>query len=172
MIRPATPADVAAVARVQVASWEAVYRGLMPDAVIDSFAVESRTEQWTRFLAAERADRIALVADHDGEVVGMASLGASRDPSHDPVAVGELQAIYVAPDHWDHGHGRDLMDAAITWLRSRGFTEAFLWVLTGNTRARRFYEAAGWQPDGIRIEVLAGGSLEETRYRVRVGPVG
>jgi RimJ/RimL family protein N-acetyltransferase len=39
-------------------------------------------------------------------------------------------------------------------------------VLTDNARARRFYEAAGWRPDGtVRILDFDGTPIEEIRYR-------
>ena len=46
MIRPATVDDAAAVAHVHVSSWRSTYRGLMPDAVLDSLSVERRAEFW------------------------------------------------------------------------------------------------------------------------------
>lgn len=41
-----------------------------------------------------------------------------------------------------------------------------LWVLTGNARARRCYERAGWSADGAaRVEELAAGvPIDEVRY--------
>jgi GNAT superfamily N-acetyltransferase len=163
MIRPATAADALAIARVQVESWEGVYRGLMPDALIGSFTVENRTEQWERFFASPGA-RTAFVAEHDG-VVGMASAGPARGDDVSPTLVGEVYAVYVLPGHWNHGHGRDLMEAATAGLAGQGFSEAILWVLKGNDRARHFYERAGWHLDGhTQVEVLPEGSLEEVRY--------
>jgi len=168
MIREATLAEVAAIACVQVESWEAAYRGLMPDPIIDSFTVESRTDQWASFLSSQRRDRIVLLADHDADVVGMASLGTTRDRDLGLDAIGEVYAIYVVPGHWDHGHGRDLMDAAIGWFRSHDFREAILWVLESNTRADAFYQAGGWHPDGAtRLDVLPEGTLSEVRFRRR-----
>ena len=41
-----------------------------------------------------------------------------------------------------------------------------LWVLTGNSRARAFYEAMGWKYDGTAREHLAWGiQVPEVRYR-------
>jgi hypothetical protein len=41
-----------------------------------------------------------------------------------------------------------------------------LWVLASNEQARRFYEAAGWRPDGGAQTIeLGGATLEEVRYR-------
>jgi len=165
MIRPATATDAAAMARVQVDSWRAAYDGLMPAAVIESFTPEGRTHQWERFFARP-GDHVALVADHDG-VVGFASIGPARG---EPEGLGEIYAIYVTPDHWGHGHGRDMIVEAEARLRSSGNTAAVLWVLTENARARRFYEAAGWETDGhTRIEVMPDGDLHEVRYRRDLG---
>lgn len=51
-------------------------------------------------------------------------------------------------------------------VRERGHTAATLWVLRQNDTARRFYEAAAWQPDGAtKDEWRPGGTLHEVRYR-------
>jgi hypothetical protein len=40
-----------------------------------------------------------------------------------------------------------------------------LWVLTGNTVARRFYEAHGWAYDEVGKDGgIAGGPTQEVRY--------
>ena len=46
------------------------------------------------------------------------------------------------------GVGRMLMAEARRRLAEDGFSEAILWVLQGNDRARSFYEREGWEPDG------------------------
>jgi hypothetical protein len=46
------------------------------------------------------------------------------------------------------------------------FTEAVLWVLTGNDRTERFYRADGWLPDGRRREEdVCGIPVSIIRYR-------
>jgi len=45
-------------------------------------------------------------------------------------------------------------------------TEALLWVLDGNVRARRFYEHDGWRSEGACRTVTFGDLLvEQVRYR-------
>jgi RimJ/RimL family protein N-acetyltransferase len=57
------------------------------------------------------------------------------------------------------------MDCAIEALCAR-FDAATLWVLADNRRARRFYELAGWRPDGASKRGEIGGrELTELRYR-------
>ena len=51
-------------------------------------------------------------------------------------------------------------------LTDAGFTEALLWVLEDNARARRFYEATGWEVDGrVKTVEIGGRELVEVRYR-------
>ncbi|MCZ0982010.1 GNAT family N-acetyltransferase [Streptomyces diastatochromogenes] len=64
------------------------------------------------------------------------------------------------------GVGRALMAASVEALVAAGFRAAALWVFAGNARGRRFYEAAGWRPDGTAVREETGGRvLEELRYR-------
>ena len=89
--------------------------------------------------------------------------------NHDgaPETLGEIYLIYVHPDHWDSGAGRALMVAGLDFLRSAGFTEAVLWVLPTNDRARRFYERGGWVEDGVtRVEEILDLEVPETRYSI------
>ncbi|HSM02528.1 MAG TPA: GNAT family N-acetyltransferase [Acidimicrobiia bacterium] len=171
MVRIATRDDVPGIARVHVESWHGVYPGLIPDDVIDRLTVERRTAQWTAFFDRRAIDEALFVAEHDGAIVGMASLGPCRDDDAS-TETGEIRAIYVAPDHWGHGHGRELMGAAMDWLATHGFTVATLWVLDTNRLARRFYELAGWSTDGGRkVEDIYGADVPEVRYRVALESV-
>lgn len=66
---------------------------------------------------------------------------------------------------WGTGIGRRLMTAALTSLVEAGFTRATLWVLDTNERARRFYEAGSWRPDGgLKRDERRGVLLNEVRY--------
>ncbi|MFC0678846.1 GNAT family N-acetyltransferase [Lysobacter korlensis] len=75
------------------------------------------------------------VAELDGRIVGFstARLG-ERD----------IWALFVDPACEGCGIGRALLDAAIAWLFARG-AEAIELGTTPDTRADRFYRAAGWQ---------------------------
>jgi hypothetical protein len=76
----------------------------------------------------------------------------------------EIQAIYVDPDRFGRGIGRTLLGRAMDELRATGFRDVVLWVLEGNDRARRFYEAAGWRTDGgTKLESMEGADLSEVR---------
>jgi len=58
-----------------------------------------------------------------------------------------------------------LLQAACERLAAQEFTSAVLWVLEGNTRARRFYAKDGWTPDGLRrVEKVWDVKVQELRY--------
>jgi hypothetical protein len=54
-LRPATPADAAAVAYVHVQAWRETYRGIMPDAVLEGPSVEERARAWRAVQDLKRA---------------------------------------------------------------------------------------------------------------------
>jgi ribosomal protein S18 acetylase RimI-like enzyme len=167
-IRPAQPRDAAAIALIHVRTWQAAYRGQLPETYLQSLDAEldQRTARWERSIAnATARDQQQLVAEESGRVVGFVTFGPSEDEPVDP-EVGQVYAIYVNPGHWDRGYGRELFAAAVSGLTDAGFDAATLWVLDSNTRARRFYEAAGWVTDGAtKTEQRGDVELHEVRYR-------
>ena len=163
-VRPARIPDAPAMGRVVVRAWQVAYRGHMPDDYLDGLRAEDRAAYWEEVLRREDLRGTILVAERDGEVVGFAAVG----PSPDPQGAGELFAINLDPDHWGTGTGRALLGGAQAELARLGFGETVLWVLTGNARARRFYEIAGWVVDGTeRTSEVFGVTVPEVRYRRR-----
>ena len=163
-VRPAVAGDADAIGRVQVETWRAAYRGLMPDEAIAGFDLEGRQRMWREGLARQpRPGSATFVAELEGEVVGFASVGRSRDDESGNE--GELYAIYLHPSRWDQGIGRALLERAEESMRTFGFERALLWVLEGNERGERFYRAAGWASDGRKLETFQGAEVTELRYR-------
>ena len=163
-VRQAAPSDADAIGRVQVETWRATYTGLMPDETVASFDVEARQRMWREGLGRDpRPGSATFVAEVDGEVVGFASVGRSRDEGAENE--GELYAIYLHPSCWDRGIGRTLLERAEGSMRDFGFDRAVLWVLEGNERGERFYHAAGWTPDGRKDDEFQGAQVVEVRYR-------
>ena len=111
------------------------------------------------------------MAELDGEVVGFASTGPSRDP--DDADAGEVYAIYVRPDLYGRGIGARLLDHAVADLSDRGYPRALLWTLETNRAAQRFYERVGWRCDGAtKVDQLEEFELKEVRYRLALARDG
>ena len=168
-VRAAVTADATGIARVHVASWQAAYRGLMPQDVLDGLSIADRAERWVGIIDDPHPLTLATLVAADGdEIVGWVSFGAGRDEGTD--AAGEIYGLYAHPASWSRGVGHALMGAAETALREAGHHEAFLWVLDGNDRADAFYARHGWQLDGgTKIDERPDLTLREHRRAKRLG---
>jgi ribosomal protein S18 acetylase RimI-like enzyme len=164
-IRPATPKDAQRLAEIHVSAWQAAYRGQLDDEYLDGLKVDDRLEQHRRSLQEQRTDWRTWLAEDGGRVVGFAVTGPSEDADAERTTA-EVYAIYLEPDRVGTGLGRGLFSHAVQDLRERGFDAVTLWVLETNERARRFYEAAGWKPDGSITSERVDCEMRPTvRYR-------
>jgi len=172
--RPALGADAAGIAEAIVAAWRASYGGLVSADFLQALDVERIAEGWRRVQASSRAFRQVLVSG--GLVIGASSGGPARDASSGGVQTGrgELYSLNVHPQSWGLGAGRLLLRASEGRLRDAGFSEAILWVVAGNVRARRFYEVAGWRPSGHErtTSELTGSPLHELCLERKLGSDG
>ncbi|MDE3202073.1 MAG: GNAT family N-acetyltransferase [Acidobacteriota bacterium] len=160
-IRVAVPEDALRVAKVHIRTWQIAYRDLLPEAFLDGLNIEERAKRYT-FGNLDVHNPQTFLALEGKQVLGFATVGKGRDD--DLPGQGELLALYVDPDWWNKGIGLALIETARLRLRLLGYTQAYLWMLKGNERARRFYERDGWQIDGAeRANQSFDVSIEERR---------
>ncbi|WP_399932587.1 GNAT family N-acetyltransferase [Streptomyces kanamyceticus] len=160
-----TDADCAAVAEIRVLGWRSAYAGLMPQAFLDGLSVEEGTEQLRERLARGRAGAVDLIAERADRTVGWACFGPARD-SDVPPEEAELYALYVHPEQYSTGVGRALLLECAARCTAAGRPRLRLWVIEGNTRARRFYERFGFVPDGaVDPQTVGDTPVPEVRYR-------
>jgi ribosomal protein S18 acetylase RimI-like enzyme len=174
VIRSGSAADAAQVASVQREGWLAAYEGIIAHEIIERVTAPDdgarvrqtfRTRPWQRM----------IVAVAEAGVVGYASFGLEVDVQgapwpHPPTRAGEqgrvaeLYALYVHPSWWSTGTGRALMDEVLARTSRDGYQCITLWVLRDNARASRFYERAGFAPDGASHVLDGLGGVTEVRY--------
>ncbi|HUF01898.1 MAG TPA: GNAT family N-acetyltransferase [Gaiellaceae bacterium] len=111
----------------------------MPDAVL------RRLER----LTSSEADRV-LVAEVDGEVVGLASVHISHSVEYDEPAA-KLSAIVVGGNYRGRGIGAALVAAIETEARSRGCSLLSLTTAEHRTGAHSFYREVGFEETGRRF---------------------
>jgi GNAT superfamily N-acetyltransferase len=97
----------------------------------------ARTETSFRERAAER------VADTTAATVGGAVAGFVM------VVDDEVEQVYVAQTHRGTGVAAALLARAEEIVAGSGHEDAWLAVVAGNTRGRRFYERNGWIDQGV-----------------------
>jgi GNAT superfamily N-acetyltransferase len=140
-LRPATADDMSRVADLWHAGWHDAHPGHVPEEL-----TASRTLAEFQARAPGRVGD-TTVAELDGELAGFVM-----------VVGDEVEQVYVAPAHRGTGVAEVLLDEAVRQVASAGHGEAWLAVVEGNARARRFYERRGWHDDGaLPYEVVSGG---------------
>ncbi len=149
--------------QVRTASWRAAYAGLV-DAEVLAGLPEEASERYVRYLAEHRRLEHTLVAEKGPYVIAFATFTWDRTEATEedagPGVPGEVQAIYVHPDHWSRGAGRALMREGQRWLTEQGLLPIRVWELEGNEISRRFYTRYGFVPDGERKTTeLSGATL-------------
>jgi GNAT superfamily N-acetyltransferase len=156
MIREATVEDAADIVRLirALAAYERE-----PDAVANT------PELVERWLFGEDSVASALVAESDGQVVGVAVWYRSYSTWTGLPGL-YLEDLFVDPEQRGSGYGRRLLEALARIAVERGYAR-FEWVvLDWNTPAIEFYEALGARPmqewttyrvDGEQLAVLAKG---------------
>ena len=139
-MRPALRDDAWAVARVHEIA-RAAYYGVDPPTERDP----ERVAMWWSAIGDHKRATVLLVEDGD-PVVGFLSLGP---PIHELPFAGpllELHALYVLPEHWEHGVGSRLHASFVK--RLAGGRIGVLDVWEGNARAVAFYQRRGWRRVG------------------------
>lgn len=165
-VRKAGYEDAGGIAVVHVRTWQAAYRGHMPDDFLDGLDVDARTARWREWTQQSGAC-IFVVEDPDHRISGFSSCCPSRDADAD-TKIAEIRAIYVHPEKWRNGAGRSLMSASLAQVKAHGFDAVTLWVLDANVRARAFYESIGFIVDGASktVQLRSDFSIREVRYRL------
>lgn len=158
-------ADVREANRVNALAWRAAYDGVLPEEVLEGRDPDPADERVRELYEQWREDRDGiLVAEEDGTVRGYAYFrwGEGTKPFVGDDEAG-LKELYVHPDHWGRGVGTRLLERGLEVLP--GDVERLrLETLSENERARRFYEARGFEPTGTTGVEIAGETYPATVY--------
>lgn len=164
-LRPATPADAGLIASIHAASWQATYRGLLPDDFLDGEVSRERAAYWQARLNAPGAERRSVViAERSGEPIGFVCVERQPDSAWGVL----LDNLHALPGHQGIGVGKLLLQAATDWTAAQGENQLYLYVLEGNTPAIGFYERQGWQFAGAEPDHMGGVDITALRYVYRL----
>ena len=155
-LRPARPEDMAAVADIWHRAWHVAHPGHVPDGLTAGRTLEAFHQRTPPRVADTAVDEV------DGRVVGFTMVDGD-----------ELEQLFVDPDLHGAGIAAPLLAEGERRIAAAGYDVAWLAVVVGNARARRFYEKQGWYDAGdLPYEVTAGGTTYISpcrRYEKRLG---
>lgn len=171
-VRPATPADAAAVGAVHARAWESSYADLFPPEVLRrSLDPGTLATAWRAAVASPPSARHrVLVATATDMVTGFAALAPAADPDTRPDDA-EVVALEVDPAHRRAGHGSRLLNAVADTARELGFRRLLAWVPEPDTARCDFLAGAGVLPDGARrVRATDAGGGGDTTGRAAAEP--
>lgn len=164
IIRKARVEDAPACTQIHIATWQATYRGVVPDDFLD--AMPSRFAQRLQFWEGllNNPEQITYVAEDEeqGVIAGFVNGAPSRHD--DPDYPKELQMIYILPAYQQMGLGRKLMSTLAQAFLAEGTTTMWLWVLEGNESGILFYERLGGKYKKNSLWEVSGVKLPERAY--------
>ena len=112
-------------------------------------------------LAESQACRVIGHFDANKDVVAMALAEPGR-ADHGAGAVipdyGHVSMVFVHPDLWGQGVGRQLLQGLHDRASERGWSRTTLWTRGSNARARGLYEGQGYRRSGQELN-LGNGDL-------------
>jgi GNAT superfamily N-acetyltransferase len=130
-IRPAQLSDHEGIARVWHQGWSDGHSGNVPDALVQYRRLENFQE-----LVGARIGFTTVATTAGDDVIGFVT-----------VIDDEVEQIYVAAEARGGGVATVLLEHAESVI-AKAYDRAWLAVVSGNGRARRFYEKQGWVDSG------------------------
>lgn len=141
-LRPARDDDMAVAADIWHRGWHLAHAGHVPEGLTAARTLAAFHERTPGRVAD------TTVAEVDGSLAGFIM-----------IANDELEQLFVDPARHGSGVAAPLLAEAERQIAAAGHAEAWLAVVAGNARARRFYEKHGWRDGGdLPYEVTAGGT--------------
>lgn len=104
-----------------------------------------------------------LVAQCDGDLVGVLQVLALEQLQHAGGRVAEVESLHVDARYRRRGVGSALLGAAVEWARARGCFRVQLTSHLSRLDAHAFYEQAGFVPSHMGYKLaLEGGAGPQT----------
>ncbi len=147
-IRQAVAADAEAFRALRLEALQA-----HPEAFGSDYESESKLSMadWVHRVAG-RPLATTFLAEAMAQPIGMCALnGAERVKLRHSATIG---GVFVRPEWRGRGVAQALVAAAVSLARERGFMLVKLAVITGNARAIRVYERAGFRGYGVEPCVI------------------
>jgi uncharacterized protein (DUF952 family)/GNAT superfamily N-acetyltransferase len=142
LIRAAQPGDEAEIANVHTQAWQQSYKGIIPDSYLDSIPLSfrSRLSWWKSVVEGKTKTSVFVAESTIHGIVAFCSIEPGRDDNYKNH--GEISAIYSLNEYKGKGVGSALFKRGQSYLKSKGYSKSYLWVLKDNPTVE-FYNRMG-----------------------------
>lgn len=159
--RPAVSTDYKAIAALHTKSWRQNYRGTFSDHFLDKEVLNERLTVWKDRLANPKENQFVQIAEIEDSLVAFVCGYIDQDSEYGTL----IDNLHVDSEFIGQRIGEKLMVDAAKYLEEKNKTSMYLWVLTSNIKAIRFYERIGGRPlDTVNEFDIGDREITKTRY--------
>jgi ribosomal protein S18 acetylase RimI-like enzyme len=109
--------------------------------IFDDFDYFAKTEKY-------KFKVFIATTSNDDSPVGYVSVGETTNPAVG-LKLGSVLDFWVSPEFRGQGVGSELLDYAVNYIQSMGYSHASILVSASNEKAIQMYEKRGFNPDRI-----------------------
>jgi ribosomal-protein-alanine N-acetyltransferase len=139
-LRPATPADFAALEALVIDSFEPITWQKKLDQKIGPLNGRDWRQRWAARLRHIFATQVVLLGEAEGSLAGMATATIDRD-----AALGFIDVLAVGRNFQGRGLGRAMLRGMLDHLKSVGCNYVNLDCLTDNDAGNALYRSEGFE---------------------------
>lgn len=164
IVRDATRADIANLSRVEMTATRAAYAETLLTEAAPAFGIEESFEAWNWIfdcMATENNFVLAAFGVGD-ELTGFISAGPER--TGDPIYIGEVYDLSVAPTYHRLGIGRQLILAAAQTFLDRGIESMIVSAWAKSARTCGLYTSVGGYPIRLGREEISSEFFDIITY--------
>ncbi len=156
LIRKALPDDARSIKQIQIAAYQAAYRGLLSDEYLNALVLNEDVVHRTKnFLS--KPEITAYVAVKNDQIVGFAYVVYPR------LSCFEIMAIYIRPDQQRQSIGRRMVENICAEKKAAGYKVCEAWTLK-NGPSVGFYQKTGFRQDLSQEKISERFSLPLTLF--------
>lgn len=168
-IRKARLNDINSLANIHSLSWKEAYKNIFSEKFLKNLRteifLENRKKKFRRDIE-ENSMLDFFIIEFSEKAIGILILSSLQKITKDK-NVAEIIAIYLLPEFWNSGFGKEILSFSIARAKDFGAKKIFLWVVVENKRARKFYEKNGFVVTG-RKKILPIENKEEMEYMLDI----
>jgi len=152
IIREAGIGDCGGIARVNVDTWRAAYRGIIARESLDRLTYAERQDHLENFFRTADENTFPYVAVDEPEGI-VAYVGAGLERERSTYNHGEIYALYVLEEHQKKGIGSKLVGAVARRFTFMNVNSLLIWVLAGNPCAGFYGKRGGRRVDTRKLDI-------------------
>lgn len=144
-IRRANLADVAALSRLSIATFNQAFAHLYKPEDLEEFLTYNHAPSYYEDFLNDPKAAVWVAVNPKGEMIGYCTAAPCCLPAPDmPENSGELCRLYLLPECQGQGIGKTFLDTALAWIETH-FDHTYIGVFSENAGAQKLYKSYGFE---------------------------